>query len=109
LIYKFEAFELFRKMLLEINQHITSFLFRAGIPVQEAPPQAAARMPRQHTDMSGYRENKAEIDAAGQDYAADENDYYQEPAAGPAVKRQPAVNVEPKIGRNDPCPCGSGK
>jgi len=109
LIYKFEAFELFRKMLLEINQHITSFLFRAGIPVQEAPPQAAARMPRQHTDMSGYRENKAEIDAAGQDYAADENDYYQEPTAGPAVKRQPAVNVEPKIGRNDPCPCGSGK
>lgn len=112
LIYKFEAFELFRKMLLEINQHITSFLFRAGIPVQEAPPQAASRMPQQHTDMSGYRENKAEIDAAGQDYAANENDYYQEPTTTPtepAVKRQPTVNVEPKIGRNDPCPCGSGK
>ncbi len=111
LIYKFEAFELFKKMLLEINQHITSFLFRSGIPVQEAPPQAA-RMPQQRTDTSSYRENKAEIDAAGQDYAADENDYYQEPVSAggsAAVKRQPAVNIEPKIGRNEPCPCGSGK
>jgi len=111
LIYKFEAFELFRKMLLEINQHIISFLFRAGIPIQEAPPQPAARMPLPQTDMSSYRDNKAEIDAAGQDYAADENDYYEEPTMpnNPPVKRQPTVNVEPKIGRNDPCPCGSGK
>lgn len=107
LIYKFEAFELFKKALLEINQHIISFLYRAGIPVQEAPPQAA-QMPPQRTDMSQMRDNKAQIEAAGEDYAADENDYYQEPGAPPAVRRQP-VQVEPKIGRNDPCPCGSGK
>jgi len=110
LIYKFEAFELFKKALLEINQHIISFLFRAGIPIQEAPPQAA-QMPQRRTDMSQMHDNKAQIDAAGQDYAADEHDYYQEPGtppAPPAVKRQP-VHVEPKIGRNDPCPCGSGK
>lgn len=110
LIYKFEAFELFKKALLEMNQHIISFLFRAGIPIQEAPPEAA-QMPPQRTDMSQLRDNKAQIDAAGQDYAADENDYYQEPGTPPApppVKRQP-VQVEPKIGRNDPCPCGSGK
>ncbi|WP_118975505.1 preprotein translocase subunit SecA [Taibaiella koreensis] len=107
LIYKFEAFELFKKALLEINQHIISFLYRAGIPIQEAPPQAA-QMPPQRTDMSQLHDNKAQIEAAGEDYAADENDYYQEPGAPPAVKRQP-VSVEPKIGRNDPCPCGSGK
>lgn len=107
LIYKFEAFELFKKALLEINQHIISFLYRAGIPIQEAPPQAA-QMPPQRTDMSQLHDNKAQIEAAGEDYAADENDYYQEPGAPPAVKRQP-VQVEPKIGRNDPCPCGSGK
>jgi preprotein translocase subunit SecA len=52
--------------------------------------------------------NKAEIEAAGEDYAADENDYYQEPGMPPVAKRQP-IHVEPKIGRNDPCPCGSGK
>jgi preprotein translocase subunit SecA len=107
LIYKFEAFELFKKALLEINQHIISFLFRAGIPVQEAPPQAA-QLPPQRTDMSQMQDNKAQIESAGEDYAADENDYYQEPGMPPAVKRTP-IHVEPKIGRNDPCPCGSGK
>jgi preprotein translocase subunit SecA len=106
LIYKFEAFNLFKKILLETNQNIISFLYRAGIPVQEAPPQAA-QMPPQRTDMSQMRDNKAQVEAAGEDYAADENDYYQEPGEQ-AVKRQP-VQVEPKIGRNDPCPCGSGK
>jgi len=99
LIYKFEAFELFKKALLEINQHIVSFLFRAGIPMQEAPPQAVQNIPEQRTDMSQMQDNKAQIDRAGSDYAADENDYYTEPGDMP-VKRQP-VTVEPKIGRND--------
>lgn len=107
LIYKFEAFNLFKNVLLETNQNIMSFLFRSGIPMQEAPPQVA-QMPPQRTDMSEMYDNKAQIDAAGQDYAADENDYYQEPVMDAPVKRQP-VMAEPKIGRNDPCPCGSGK
>jgi preprotein translocase subunit SecA len=50
--------------------------------------------------------NKHEIDTRGQDYAANENDYF-DPSEGP-VKQEP-VKVGPKIGRNDPCPCGSGK
>jgi preprotein translocase subunit SecA len=105
LIYKFEAFNLFKQMLLKTNRDIVSFLLRAGIPVQEAPQQAAP--PPQQTDMSQMRSNKAEIDQRGQDYAADENDYYTEPQET-AVKRTP-VQAGPKIGRNDPCPCGSGK
>ena len=107
LIYKFEAFNLFKQMMLETNRDIISFLLRAGIPIQEAPPQAA-RMPEPHTDMSRMRVNKAEIDQRGQDYAADENDYYTETPDAPPVKRTP-VQAGPKIGRNDPCPCGSGK
>jgi preprotein translocase subunit SecA len=106
LIYKFEAFSLYKQAKLEIDRNIVSFLLRAGIPVQDAPQQAQ-RLPEQHTDMSGMRMNKAEIDAAGQDYAADENDYYTEPQ-DTAVKRTP-VQAAPKIGRNDACPCGSGK
>ncbi len=105
LIYKFEAFNLFKQMLLETNRTIISFLLRTGIPIQEAPPQAA-RVPQPQTDMSNLRVNKEAIDAAGQDYAADENDYYNDPST--AVKRTP-VQAGPKIGRNDPCPCGSGK
>lgn len=106
LIYKFEAFELYKQMMREINQTIVSFLMRAGIPMQDTPPQAA-QMPEQRTDMSQMHNNKREIDAAGQDYAANENDYYDEPQ-DTAVKRTP-VQAGPKIGRNDPCPCGSGK
>lgn len=105
LIYKFEAADLFKQMNLEINRNIISFLFRAGIPMQEAPMQAA-ELPQQRTDMSDYYENKTQIDNAGQDYAANENDYYQEPI--PQPKQQPVV-AGPKIGRNDDCPCGSGK
>jgi preprotein translocase, SecA subunit len=108
LIYKFEAFNLFKQMMLETNKSIVSFLIRAGIPMQEAPPQATEAIP-QRTDMSHMYDNKAEIDAAGQAYAADEEDYYTEPnAADEAVRRTP-VQAGPKIGRNDLCPCGSGK
>ncbi len=104
LIYKFEAADLFKEMNLEISKNIISFLFRAGIPMQQAP-QEATQVP-QRTDMSDYYENKSEIDAAGEDYAANERDYYAEPQA--PVKQQP-VTAAPKIGRNDDCPCGSGK
>jgi preprotein translocase subunit SecA len=104
LIYKFEAFNLFKQMLLETNRNIISFLLRAGIPVQEAPPQVAQDLP-QHTDMSQLQSNRSEVEEAGQDYAADEQDIYD---GGAAVKRTP-VQAGPKIGRNDPCPCGSGK
>ncbi|MBS1630760.1 MAG: preprotein translocase subunit SecA [Bacteroidetes bacterium] len=106
LIYKFEAFDLFKLMLLETNRNIISFLLRAGIPMQEEPHQAHARELQQRTDMSQMRTNSADIERAGESYGADEEDYYSEPDV--AVKRQPVV-AGPKIGRNDPCPCGSGK
>ena len=57
--------------------------------------------------MSRMQANKAEIDAVGDDYAANEKDYF-DPSGGTAVKQEP-IKVGPKIGRNDPCPCGSGK
>ena len=102
LIYKFEAFNLFKQMLLETNRTIVSFLLRAGIPMQEAPPQATQQAPEQ-TDMSQLQSNKEEVDEAGQDYGADEHDM------GETALRRSPVQAGPKIGRNDPCPCGSGK
>jgi len=102
LIYKFEAFNLFKQMLLETNRNIISFLFRAGIPMEQEQPQAAKEIPH-HTDMSQMQANKEEVDAAGEDYAANEHDL-----ADHAVRRTP-VQAGPKIGRNDSCPCGSGK
>jgi preprotein translocase subunit SecA len=104
-IYKVEAYNLFRQMSSQMNREIVSFLCHAQLPAQEeAPPLREARPER--TDMSKMQVNKAEIDAAGQDYAANENDYYQ--PTDTTVKQEP-VRVAPKVGRNDPCPCGSGK
>ena len=104
-IYKIEAFNLFRQMDSEVNKDIVSFLCHSSIPIQQENAQLREGH-QQKTDMSRMRANKEEIDAAGDDYAANEKDNYD--PSGVAVKQQP-VKVGPKIGRNDPCPCGSGK
>lgn len=103
-IYKMEAFNQFKNMDSEVNKNIVSFLCHAALPVQEQAPLKEGR--KEKTDLSKLRANKEEIDSAGQDYAANEKDYYD--PSGTAVKREP-VKAGPKIGRNDPCPCGSGK
>lgn len=105
-IYKVEAFNLFKQMDSELNRDIVSFLCHSALPSQqETAPLKEGR--QQKTDMSKMQANKEAIDAAGNDYGANEKDYY-DPSDGPAVKQEP-VKVGPKIGRNDPCPCGSGK
>jgi preprotein translocase subunit SecA len=104
-IYKMEAFNLFKNMDSGVNRDIVSFMCHAALPVQEQQaPLKEGR--REKTDLSKLKANKEEIDAAGQDYGANEKDYYD--PSGTDVKQQP-VKVAPKIGRNDPCPCGSGK
>jgi preprotein translocase subunit SecA len=106
-IYKMEAYNLFRRMSSELNKEIVSFLCHASLPQQqEQAPLREARI--QRTDMSRMHANKEEIDAVGDDYAANEKDYFDPSSGGAAVKQEP-VKVGPKIGRNDPCPCGSGK
>lgn len=104
-IYKMEAFKLFRQMDSEVNRDIVSFLSHSSIPVEQNAPIHEGR--EQKTDMSNMRSNKLEVEAAGEDYAANERDYF-DPSEEVAVKQEP-VKVGPKIGRNDPCPCGSGK
>ncbi|MBK7764155.1 MAG: preprotein translocase subunit SecA [Bacteroidetes bacterium] len=106
LIYKFEAFNLFKEMIGETNKHIVSFLMRCGIPMQQEQDIHQAQVEK--TDMSRMRANREEIDEAGEDYAANQNDRYTSTSTA-EVKRDPIRNLEPKIGRNDLCPCGSGK
>ncbi|HTO14498.1 MAG TPA: preprotein translocase subunit SecA [Edaphocola sp.] len=112
LIYKFEAFQLFKSMLIETNTNIVSFLLRAGIPMQEGPTEPVQQIPQQYTDFEELQTNSAEVEARGEAYAANEDDYYDEQhvvdSQRPAPRQKP-ITVEPKIGRNDPCPCGSGK
>ena len=95
--YKKEAFELFSEMLEKVKREVISLLARVRIRTEEEIAQAEAaeraraeamarQMQFQHPDMGGY---SADEEAADPDY--------QDPSA------------VPKVGRNDPCPCGSGK
>jgi preprotein translocase subunit SecA len=107
-IYKMEAYNQFRNMSSEVNKDIVSFLCHASIPIQQENTQLKEGR-QQKTDMSRMRANKEEVDAAGEAYGANEKDKF-EPGGGAAVaEKQAPVKVGPKIGRNDPCPCGSGK
>jgi preprotein translocase subunit SecA len=92
-------------MSSEVNKDIVSFLCHANLPAQEEAPTLREGR-QQKTDMSKMQANKAQVDAAGSDYAANEKDYYDPSHID--TKQEP-VKVGPKIGRNDPCPCGSGK
>ena len=92
LIYKFESFNLFEKMLLDINRQIASFLSRASLPVKEDSEMKEANQPT--SNQKGLRTSR--------------NDAPEAQRTAPREKPQP-VHVEKKVGRNDPCPCGSGK
>ncbi len=100
--YKKEGFTQFQSMLDEVNEEALRFIFRAqlrpeGEPVGAPTPreQAAARASYSHADSSGM----AYAQAGGQAPPPG--------GAAPAGKKQP-IRVK-KVGRNDPCPCGSGK
>ena len=101
LIFKGEAFNLFRDMLIEMNQELTSFLFRGHIPIREDQEVREARAPKR-TDPNKYRESRAASGAEGQEGQA-----YNTNA--PAARPQTYKRSMPKVGNNAPCPCGSGK
>lgn len=98
LIYKFESFELFKRMLERVNKEIVSFLEKGFIPVQNPENVQEARPQQQRTDMS-----KLQTSHTGSESSSDER---QGP---PPPPRQQPAKAEVKVGRNDPCPCGSGK
>ena len=111
LIYKLESVNLFDAMVDKINNQTISILMRGQIPVQEAPaesqqePQRNVEVrqaaPEQRQDMSKYREQKVDLNDPNQQAAA-ARDTREQP------KREP-IRAEKTVGRNDPCPCGSGK
>jgi preprotein translocase subunit SecA len=95
LIYKFESFNLFKTMVHKINREVISFLMRADIPVQDPSTVHEAQRPR-GLDRSKMKEERSDLLSQ-----ANSNTQQKEVV-------QP-VHVEKKVGRNEPCPCGSGK
>ena len=93
LIYKFESFNLFSEMLEELNRDVLSFLMRAFIPLRDAS-EAKAPAPQQPK-----RNETEQMQTSRTDLVTN---------SGEQKSKMP-VHVEKQVGRNDPCPCGSGK
>ncbi len=100
LVYKFEAFELFRQMLASVNKELVSFLFRGGIASQQNPEQVREAKPQPRMDLKKMRTSKPELVSQGSALPMEDTRELEKPTP---------IRVEQKIGRNDPCPCGSGK
>ena len=93
-IYKLESFNLFKAMLEKINEDVISFLMRADIPTQD--PNTVRESRPQGIDKSKIREQRQDL------LAQSHSDTQQRQVTQP-------IRKEVKVGRNDPCPCGSGK
>jgi preprotein translocase subunit SecA len=104
-IYKQSAFELFSNMDAEVNKDIVSFLCHAALPA-ENNGNALREGKESKTDMSKMRERKDEFSTASSQENIEGGNEYHDPSQ--STKPEP-VRVGPKVGRNDPCPCGSGK
>ena len=97
LIYKFESFNLFKVMIAKVNKQIVSMLAKGHIPSVE-PQQVHEGHERRGLDMSKLSTSKSDVPSG---------------APTPEDTREPQhvqpIRVEKRVGRNDPCPCGSGK
>ena len=103
LIFKLESVNLFDSMVDEINNNTISVLMRIQLPVQQSDEvQEAREMPAPKAPK--YTETKENLD----ELTETERDM-QEAAGASQASHTPVVNEEPQVGRNDLCPCGSGK
>ncbi len=102
-IYKMEAYKLFEDLIYRINEEVTSYLSKGMLAMPENQQVQQAREP-QRTDLSKMRTSRpgGEGEEAARARAAAEG--VSQPVRQETIRRQ-----DPKVGRNDPCPCGSGK
>ena len=94
LIYKFESFELFKTLVQKVNSDIVSFLTKGDIPLVDSRGVSEAHVRK--LDRSKYKEERKDL--LSEAHSDTQHDQVTQP-----------VKVEKKVGRNEPCPCGSGK
>ena len=87
-VYKLEGYNLFASMLEDLNRDVLSFLLKVFVPLSDRPQQP--QRPQQ-PDMSQMRASRNELSTNG------------------AQNARTPVKANKQVGRNDPCPCGSGK
>jgi len=92
LIYKLESFELFTALLAKVNEEIVSFLNKGSLPIADSSQVREAKLPE--SEAKRLNTGRQEVGEGRR--------------TGGNVANTP-IRVEKKVGRNDPCPCGSGK
>ncbi len=109
LVYKLESFELFKAMLQRLNSESVELLMKLDIPTEQSLQSTNKEVTHQHN----YE--KAQINAGGSNsgkpnrfQGSEGYDQAIENSMSAPEKTQPVI-AEPKVGRNEPCPCGSGK
>ena len=124
-IYKVESFHMFERMLANLNAKAVSTLMRGQVyipeprPQQEQPsaPEMSRAMPQQRAPRPNYRTSRGDFKTASATLPSEANAAAAAEAAQRAAaaqrqnepQRTMPVKAGPRIGRNDPCPCGSGK
>lgn len=93
LIYKFESFNLFKQMIEKVNKDIVSFLMKANLPSQDSS----------QVKQEQYQKENLQTSRQGIGVPSAPNQKH------PMQRKTQPVRVEQKVGRNEPCPCGSGK
>jgi preprotein translocase subunit SecA len=104
LIYKIESFNLFRDMMRRVNTRVLGMLFRGNLDGgEDVNATQNSRPPRRNDDLSKARTSREEPGVVGGGMMP--------PPQAPDMPDLPGIPLrnEPKIGRNDPCYCGSGK
>ena len=89
-VYKLESYNLFADMLESLNKDVLSFLFRSFIYLSDSEQKQPQRAVRRHNDMSSMQTQHQDLSTNGEQ------------------KSNTPVRVNKTVGRNDPCPCGSG-
>ncbi|MEG1641746.1 MAG: preprotein translocase subunit SecA [Synergistaceae bacterium] len=91
--YQFESFNLFQNMLVQVREGITEFAFRVSIVTEEKQPDKKRWVEKHEESLPGMKYN----------------DNTQNPGVAATAQKTQTIINDNKIGRNDPCPCGSGK
>ena len=99
-VYKMEAYNLFEKLVYEINYDTTAYLSKGTL-----------LLPRQGDELKQAKEQKTDFSKVGASRTSEEERVRKAAASAGrgGMKTQTIKRAEKKVGRNDPCPCGSGK
>ena len=110
LVYKLESFELFKAMLARLNNEAIELLMKLDLPIETEVQSTNKEITQQHNyDKAQINQGSTSATSAPKFQGSEGYQQAIEQSMPNVEKQKPVVSTEPRIGRNDPCPCGSGK